>query len=242
MRAGLIGTDAYLEEWRRDTRACGDDLDAEVAQEADWLDAAYTDDVLARLVQARRKGDRVTETRAVVADEGGRDRLRPAVRRDRRANQSDGPQEARRGDGGRQLRHGRRRRDRAGRGGRADARRQRGHPARRRAGDPRAHGPARPVDHGRAALDRLLDRRGARGGPRRLPGQGARQLGHRRGRADGARAPARRAPRSGGRRDLERRDGDQRGPGRPLRGRREDRLARRGPRHSRARTSSSTRS
>jgi hypothetical protein len=52
MRAGLIGTDAYLEEWRRDTRACGDDLDAEVAQEADWLDAAYTDDVLTRLVQA----------------------------------------------------------------------------------------------------------------------------------------------------------------------------------------------
>ena len=52
MRAGLIGTDAYLEEWRRDTRACGDDLDTEVAQEAEWLDAAYTDDVLARLVQA----------------------------------------------------------------------------------------------------------------------------------------------------------------------------------------------
>ena len=52
MRAGLIGTDAYLEEWRRDTRQCGDDLDAEVAQEAEWLDAAYTDDVLARLVQA----------------------------------------------------------------------------------------------------------------------------------------------------------------------------------------------
>jgi Virulence factor len=52
MRAGLIGTDAYLEEWRRDARDCGDDLDAEVAQEAEWLDAAYTDDVLARLVQA----------------------------------------------------------------------------------------------------------------------------------------------------------------------------------------------
>jgi hypothetical protein len=52
MRAGLIGTDAYLEEWRRDSRKCGDDLDAEVAQELEWLDAAYTDDVLARLVQA----------------------------------------------------------------------------------------------------------------------------------------------------------------------------------------------
>ena len=52
MRAGLIGTDAYLEEWRRESRDCGDDLDAEVAQELEWLDAAYTDDVLARLVQA----------------------------------------------------------------------------------------------------------------------------------------------------------------------------------------------
>ncbi len=52
MRAGMIGTDAYLEEWRREPRACGDDLDAEVAQEAEWLDAAYTDDVLERLVRA----------------------------------------------------------------------------------------------------------------------------------------------------------------------------------------------
>jgi Virulence factor len=50
MRAGLIGTDAYLEEWRREPRSCGDDLDSEVAQEADRLDAAYTDDVLERLV------------------------------------------------------------------------------------------------------------------------------------------------------------------------------------------------
>jgi hypothetical protein len=56
MRAGLIGSDAYLEEWRREARACGDDLEAEVAQELDWLDAAYTDDLLARLVQANGKG------------------------------------------------------------------------------------------------------------------------------------------------------------------------------------------
>ena len=55
MRAGLIGTDAYLEEWRREPRACGDDLEAEVAQELDWLDAAYTDDVLERLVRASGK-------------------------------------------------------------------------------------------------------------------------------------------------------------------------------------------
>jgi len=57
MRAGLIGTDGYLEEWRRESRSCGDDLEAEVAQELEWLEAAYTDDVLARLVGANGKED-----------------------------------------------------------------------------------------------------------------------------------------------------------------------------------------
>jgi hypothetical protein len=52
MRAGLIGTDAYLAEWRREPRACGADLQAEVAEEASWLEGAYTDDVLERLVQS----------------------------------------------------------------------------------------------------------------------------------------------------------------------------------------------
>jgi Virulence factor len=51
MRAGLIGSDAYLEEWRRESRSCGDDLDAEVEQEVEWLDAAYTNDILERLVR-----------------------------------------------------------------------------------------------------------------------------------------------------------------------------------------------
>jgi hypothetical protein len=50
MRAGLIGTDAYLAEWRREPRECGDDLESEVAEEAAWLDAAYPDDALDRLV------------------------------------------------------------------------------------------------------------------------------------------------------------------------------------------------
>ncbi len=57
MRAGLIGTDTYLEEWRRELRTCGDDLEAEVAREAERLDAAYTDDVLERLVRASGKED-----------------------------------------------------------------------------------------------------------------------------------------------------------------------------------------
>ena len=52
MRAGLIGTDAYLAEWRRGPRECGEDLEAEVAEEAEWLEAAYPDDVLERLVRA----------------------------------------------------------------------------------------------------------------------------------------------------------------------------------------------
>ena len=57
MRAGLIGSDAYLEEWRREPRGCGDDLEAEVLQETEWLEAAYTDDVLDRLVRANGKED-----------------------------------------------------------------------------------------------------------------------------------------------------------------------------------------
>lgn len=52
MRAGLIGTDAYLAEWRREPRECGDELEKEVAEEADWLDAAYPNDTLERLVKA----------------------------------------------------------------------------------------------------------------------------------------------------------------------------------------------
>jgi len=57
MRAGLIGSDAYLEEWRREPRSCGDDLEADVAQEAEWLEAAYTDDALERLVRANGRED-----------------------------------------------------------------------------------------------------------------------------------------------------------------------------------------
>ena len=48
-------SDPYLEEWRREPRGCGDDLEAEVAQEVEWLDAAFTDDVLERLVGASGK-------------------------------------------------------------------------------------------------------------------------------------------------------------------------------------------
>ena len=55
MRAGLIGTDTYLEEWRRETRGCGADLEAEAAAEAARLNESYTDDVLDRLVRQNGK-------------------------------------------------------------------------------------------------------------------------------------------------------------------------------------------
>ena len=52
MRAGLIGTDAYLEQWRREGRPCGDDLEAEVTAAAARLEHDYPDERLERLVRA----------------------------------------------------------------------------------------------------------------------------------------------------------------------------------------------
>ena len=52
MRAGLIGSDGYLEEWRRHARRCGDDLGAEVAAAASQLELEYTDERLEGLVRA----------------------------------------------------------------------------------------------------------------------------------------------------------------------------------------------
>jgi hypothetical protein len=51
-RVGLIGTDDYLNEWHRETRSCGVDLDAEAALEAERLELSYTDDALDALVRA----------------------------------------------------------------------------------------------------------------------------------------------------------------------------------------------
>jgi Virulence factor len=41
MVAGLIGSDDYLAQWRRTSRACGDDLAAEAAAEVGRIHAAY---------------------------------------------------------------------------------------------------------------------------------------------------------------------------------------------------------
>jgi len=49
-RAGKKKMDDYLAEWRRTDRACGPDLDAEVAAEVARLEARYTHRDLASLV------------------------------------------------------------------------------------------------------------------------------------------------------------------------------------------------
>ena len=53
MAAGLAGTDAYLEQWRRDTRPCLESPEEAVAAEAARLERTYDDDALARLVRQR---------------------------------------------------------------------------------------------------------------------------------------------------------------------------------------------
>lgn len=52
MRAGLIGTDTYLEEWRRTVRPCGDDLEAEVAAVVAQIENDYPAERLERLVRS----------------------------------------------------------------------------------------------------------------------------------------------------------------------------------------------
>jgi Virulence factor len=51
MRAGLTGTDAYLEQWRRgEPTSCGEDLEAEADAEAQALEAAHPPERLRALV------------------------------------------------------------------------------------------------------------------------------------------------------------------------------------------------
>ena len=52
VKAGRREMDAYIAEWRKTQRPCGDDLEAEVAAEAARLEQAYGREVLARLVAA----------------------------------------------------------------------------------------------------------------------------------------------------------------------------------------------
>lgn len=52
MRAGKRSASDYIGEWRKTQRPCGDDLEAEAQAEAERLEASYTREVLARLVEA----------------------------------------------------------------------------------------------------------------------------------------------------------------------------------------------
>ncbi len=52
MKADLVDMDLYLEEWRQETRPCGDDLDAEVASEVERLEKAFDRDALLELTRS----------------------------------------------------------------------------------------------------------------------------------------------------------------------------------------------
>ena len=51
MRAQMAGTDAYLEQWRREVIDCGADLQAAVDDAAAHLEQTYDDERLAALVK-----------------------------------------------------------------------------------------------------------------------------------------------------------------------------------------------
>jgi Virulence factor len=53
MRAGKGSSDAYLADWRRTPRDCGDDLNAEASAEAARLEALYNDEELERVIRAK---------------------------------------------------------------------------------------------------------------------------------------------------------------------------------------------
>jgi hypothetical protein len=53
MRAGKGSSDAYLADWRRTPRACGEDLQAEAAAAAAQLEARFSDDDLERIIRAK---------------------------------------------------------------------------------------------------------------------------------------------------------------------------------------------
>jgi len=50
MKAGRKAFGDYIEDWRREGRSCGDDLEIEATAEAARLEAHYSREVLARLV------------------------------------------------------------------------------------------------------------------------------------------------------------------------------------------------
>jgi hypothetical protein len=52
MRAGKGSSNAYLEEWRRESRPCDGDVEAVMKEEVERLDASFPDDLLETTVKA----------------------------------------------------------------------------------------------------------------------------------------------------------------------------------------------
>ena len=52
MRAGRGSSNAYLEDWRRDSRPCTGDIEQLVSDEAVRLEAAFPDELLESVVKA----------------------------------------------------------------------------------------------------------------------------------------------------------------------------------------------
>ena len=52
MRAGRGSSNAYLEDWRRDSRPCSGDIEELVREEAAQLEHRFPDDTLERIVKA----------------------------------------------------------------------------------------------------------------------------------------------------------------------------------------------
>jgi Virulence factor len=59
MRAGKGSSDAYLADWRRTPRDCGNDLNAEASAEAARLEALYSDEDLERVIRAKGIDERI---------------------------------------------------------------------------------------------------------------------------------------------------------------------------------------
>ena len=51
MKSGAAGTDAYLDEWRKDMVAAEGELEAIAVAEAERLEAAYTTEIIRELVK-----------------------------------------------------------------------------------------------------------------------------------------------------------------------------------------------
>jgi Virulence factor len=52
MEAGLADSEAYLEEWHRESRPCGSDLERETTAEAERLETAHPQDELQAYVRS----------------------------------------------------------------------------------------------------------------------------------------------------------------------------------------------